>query len=458
MQLDQPRHLSELTKELDRLRRALSAAGLGIWDWDLVTGRMSYCARAREICGFPAEGPVTLEMARAVTHPDDLPRTWRESQDALDPEKRADVNYIYRVVRQNDGRTRWVRARGLAEFDGEGACQKAVRYTGTIEDVTEAEQLRRSAIESEARLRIAVDAAQMAVWELDLDTDEITPSAELNRLYGFAADARPSTDDFRSRYAPGERERLEQAGAEAVSRGETLLQSRVRHAFPDGSEKVFVVRASLAPEDGTGRKRAIGVVFDVTEQVRQERQLAVAAEELRHRLKNMASIVSVIAGRTWPQDERCRSFVGRVRAMTAAADLMFGRTTSSISVAEAVERALAPFCEEDDARLRIGALPEAEIPEKTASGLAMVLYELGTNATKYGALSAQKGHVQLDAVIAPDGTLQIEWVETGGPPPSEPERPGFGLLLLRHGALSPPDRVDLEFRPEGLRASIFVQL
>lgn len=446
----------DLNRQLERLRRALSAAGIGIWDWDMATGEMSYCARAREICGLPAEGPVTIETARSVTHPDDLPHTWRASRQALDPDTRADVSYVYRIIRQDDGRIRWVRARGVAEFAGAGPDEKAVRYTGTLEDITEAEQLRRALIESEARLRIAVDAAQMAVWELDLETDEVTPSPELNRLYGFPPEARPASDDFRSRYAPGERERLEQAGAEATKRGESLFQSRVKHVFPDGAEKVFVVRASLAPEDGTDRKRALGVVFDVTEQVRQEEQLAVAAHELRHRLKNMASIVSVMAGRTWPRDARYQSFVGRIRAMTAAADLMFGREVTLVTVSHVVDRVLAPFREEGDARFVVGPLPEVSLLEKKASGLAMVLYELCTNATKYGALSSREGQVRLNARLMPEGDLQIDWTETGGPPVSTPDHDGFGMVLLREGALAPPDRIVLDFRPDGLRATILV--
>lgn len=458
MQLEQARPAGEdVDRQIERLRRALTASGIGIWDWDLATGAMTYCARAREICGLPAEGPVTIEMARAVTHPDDLPWTWRASQQALDPETRADVSYVYRVVRQDDGQTRWVRARGIAEFACSGAEQKAVRYTGTLEDITEAEQMRRALVGSEARLRVAVDAAQMAVWELDLDTDEVTSSPELNRLYGFAPDARPTSDDFRSRYAPGERERLERAGAEATARGESLLQTRVKHLFPDGSEKVFVVRASLAPEDGSGRRRAVGVVFDVTEQVRQEEQLAVAAKELRHRLKNMAAIMSLIAGRTWTRDEKYHSFVGRVQAMTAAADLMFGRGRASVAVADVVERVIAPFVEDGRARFALDPVPDVDLPEGRASSLAMVLYELATNAIKHGALSAEEGQVRIAAHLTPERALTIDWSETGGPPVAAPAQSGFGMMLLQDGALAPPDGVTLDFRPDGLRASIRLQ-
>ena len=47
-------------------------AVIGIWDWDLETNAMTYSERAKAICGFEADTPVTLEMAKAITHPDDL--------------------------------------------------------------------------------------------------------------------------------------------------------------------------------------------------------------------------------------------------------------------------------------------------------------------------------------------------------------------------------------------------
>ena len=43
--------------------------------------------------------------------------------------------------------------------------------------------------ESEARLRLAIEAGQMAVWELDVEADTIIGSPELNRLYGYPADS-----------------------------------------------------------------------------------------------------------------------------------------------------------------------------------------------------------------------------------------------------------------------------
>jgi PAS domain-containing protein len=89
-----------------RLRLALAAADLGIWDWDVATGRMVYSQRAKEICGFAQEQDVTFDMAKAVTHPDDYPFTSAQAARALDPEIRDRSPFEYRIVKA-DGSVCW---------------------------------------------------------------------------------------------------------------------------------------------------------------------------------------------------------------------------------------------------------------------------------------------------------------------------------------------------------------
>lgn len=118
-----------------RLEMAISAADQGVWDWDLVTGEMVYSDRAKEICGFALDQPVTFQMAHDGTHPEDLQWTIPLMQRAIDPAIRDRSSYEYRVIRP-DGEERWVLAYGEAAFEGPPGAEKAVRYAGTIQDIT----------------------------------------------------------------------------------------------------------------------------------------------------------------------------------------------------------------------------------------------------------------------------------------------------------------------------------
>ncbi|HEX2555848.1 MAG TPA: PAS domain S-box protein [Microvirga sp.] len=139
-----------------RLALATTAAELGIWDWQIATGTMIYSDRARAIYGLPPEGPLTYEAVRAATHPEDLPRTAAMARRALDPAIREKVPYEYRVVRP-DGSVRWVLAHGEAVFAREDGEERAVRYVGTLQDITERKRAEVALRESEARLSALAD-------------------------------------------------------------------------------------------------------------------------------------------------------------------------------------------------------------------------------------------------------------------------------------------------------------
>ncbi|MER9592523.1 PAS domain-containing protein [Mesorhizobium australicum] len=162
-----------------KLRLALRAAPLGIWDWNLETNEMSYSPRARAICGFSPDESITIEKVRAVTHPADLPVTSEQARMALDPEIRNNEPYEYRLVRADTGEIRWALAYGEVVFQRSGDTVKAVRFLGTIEDITARKQAENALREAELRQRLAIDAARMAVWELDVPADRlmVTPSS-----------------------------------------------------------------------------------------------------------------------------------------------------------------------------------------------------------------------------------------------------------------------------------------
>jgi PAS domain S-box-containing protein len=266
-----------LAESQARLELATEAAELGIWDWDVGSGRMIYSLRAKEICGFAPDEEITYEDARRVTHPDDYPRTSAMARRALDPVLRENKPYDYRVIRP-DGAVRWVLAHGaavFAEVDGE---TRAVRYVGTLQDITERRRLEQAERTSATRLALAIGAGKMAVWEVDLATDELSGSPELNRLLGFPEDATPTTEELRARYYPGERERLRKLGAEALARGERTIEAEFRYCWPDRSSRWLWLRAEVAVDDAEKPTRAIGVLMDITERRNAETRRQALAE------------------------------------------------------------------------------------------------------------------------------------------------------------------------------------
>lgn len=118
------------------LELATRAAAIGVWDWRADANTWTLSPTARRIWGFPERSPITQEMLAAAMHPDDLDETSARTRRALDPKIRDTTPYEYRIIRP-DGEVRWVRAHAQAIFEREPDELTAVRYVGTMQDLTD---------------------------------------------------------------------------------------------------------------------------------------------------------------------------------------------------------------------------------------------------------------------------------------------------------------------------------
>ncbi len=115
---------------------ALDAAHLGWWHLDPVSGMARWDEGYRKIFGVEGYEQLNDEILQRIIHPDDLPKLWSKVEAALDPADPKSFVAEYRINRP-DGVTRWVRAHGLASFDGDGRDRRAISFVGTVEDITE---------------------------------------------------------------------------------------------------------------------------------------------------------------------------------------------------------------------------------------------------------------------------------------------------------------------------------
>ena len=134
--------------------------------------------------------------------------------------------------------------------------------------------------DSEARLRLAVEAGRMAVWDFDVASETIRTSPELNRLLGYPDDAAPTIETIRERYYPGERERLVAAAGGALVAGERFFETEYRFYRLDGDLRWHLLRAELELDGANVLVRVVGVVLDITERKRTEEALADREAEL----------------------------------------------------------------------------------------------------------------------------------------------------------------------------------
>jgi PAS domain S-box-containing protein len=137
--------------------------------------------------------------------------------------------------------------------------------------------------ESDARHRVAVDAAEMGTWHWDLETDQAHFDPRVRELFGFAGD--DPVDRLQilaTRIHPGDAERVVAALAGAADpRGDGRYHAEYRIVHPAGGERWAAAAGRMLFEDGEeGRRplRLIGTVQDITARKRAEAELRRARQ------------------------------------------------------------------------------------------------------------------------------------------------------------------------------------
>ena len=134
----------------ERLRMALEAAELGTWHVDPLTRLTQTDERFRAIFGTTYEWTDYLQLF-AVMHPDDLPGVEAAVAAATRPDNPEPYAIEYRINRP-DGALRWVFARGRATYEDGELGRHAVRFDGTVQDITDRKRAEQALRDSEARL------------------------------------------------------------------------------------------------------------------------------------------------------------------------------------------------------------------------------------------------------------------------------------------------------------------
>ncbi|PLR27932.1 hypothetical protein SGCZBJ_06165 [Caulobacter zeae] len=241
----------------------------------------------------------------------------------------------------------------------------------------------------------------------------------------------------------------EYPAARALQNGEVIVREAMTYLRPDGEQVQLTVDCKRVA-DVTGRPLVVCTFTDVTALQKALDGKTLLINELNHRVKNTLATVQSLARQAFSHDRPAASaheaFEGRLHALSRAHNVLTNADWRAASLRRLIEGAIAPFGPErftvrgGDAHLR---------PEK-ALAVAMALHELATNAVKYGALSSDVGHVDIDCTQS-DAATRLTWRERGGPTVAPPATTGFGARLLRRAlAREVGGQIRLDFAPEGV--------
>jgi diguanylate cyclase (GGDEF)-like protein/PAS domain S-box-containing protein len=283
----------KLTKEL--LALAQRDAKAGVWDWDLLSGKLAWSDELFSLFGLdPARDQAGFDVWRKIVHPQDVEAAEARIKAALDTA--TPLYNEYRIVLPG-GETKWVLSIGDATRDENG---RALRMSGLCIDFTERKEAERLARYREARYRALIQNAADGVFVFNLNARFI----EVNQR---ACDNLGYTED-----------ELLHMGIADVTPGFDLAQRRpvwekmeVGHPYgmisthrrKDGT--LFPVELRIVMLEFDGEKIMMALANNITERVKAEQQLRESAELLRESqiIAGLGSYVLDIPSGMWTSSE-----------------------------------------------------------------------------------------------------------------------------------------------------------
>ena len=284
------------------------------------------------------------------------------------------------------------------------------------------------------KLRIATDAAGVALWSWNVDTDQLELDERGHALWGVPNGA-ITFETLSARIHPEDLDRVRAAFAATRDiLGNYETDFRILH---DGKIRWISARGR-GDDQGIVGRIMYGVFIDVTERKKAEEAREMIAAEMNHRVKNIFAITSALTSissrSTTTKEEMVKDLRQRILSLSKAHDMVrpdYSQQHRAAPLGDLLATLLEPYSNthSDLERIHIST-PKVLVGEKSATALALVVHELATNSIKYGALSSTKGTLEIECKVD-GGEVEVVWTENGGPPTSQPpERSGFGTKLV----------------------------
>jgi len=284
---------------------------------------MLYVSDAFEkLTGYSAEEVINNRKIdyNSITHPEDRARVTSEIRNAT--ENLQNFQIEYRIIRK-DGEERWVLEQGS---DVRNENDEVIAVEGYIADITRQKSIDALIRQSEQRFQILSKATNDAIWDWDLQTDNLWWNDGFAELFGYAPQEIEPTVDFWAKHVhPDERDQVVKSLERAIKDKATSWNANYRFVRKDSSIAQVIDRGYLIYDELSGDAvRMVGGITDITErlaleeQLRQSQRLEAVGQltgGVAHDFNNLLTVIignADIIHQSLPEDSRLRDLAGMI--------------------------------------------------------------------------------------------------------------------------------------------------
>lgn len=312
-------------------------------------------------------------------------------------------------------------------------------------------------------LRLAIDAASVALWSWNVDSNRFTMDERAFELWGLPWTPEVAFETLSAHIHPADRDRVRAAFLATRSvAGPYEIDFRIVL----GDEVRWISARGQGADAGIVDRIMFGIFLDVTGRKQAEEGHELLAGEMSHRVKNLlavaAGLTHITSRSAASQGDMATELIARLTALGRAHDLVRplpGHEGKAALLGDLLSVLLAPY---DDTgafagRIRV-AVPRMGVGEVSARTLALVVHELATNSLKHGSLSAAAGTLDVSSLVE-ERDVVVVWAEAGGPSIDQPpQMTGFGSRLVRRSITAQlGGAIEYDWQSNGLVVTLRMQ-
>ena len=277
---------NEVEIHRERLATAVSAARLGVWDWDILANKLLWDHSMYELYGISEKDfDGEYDAWFSSLHPEDQERAENEADQALSGEK--DYNTEFRIVRPN-GSIRIIRSVATVIRNDSG---KPIRMIGCNWDLTDEKEAQRKLIENNVLFRESEKMAHFGIWRWNTVTNDVEFSAELFKIFGIenGYNRLLTLDEVLTFMHPDDRGRIVQITEEAIKAKE-LSTTEYRIVRGNGAVRMVKSWGGMI-EDGSQPDTFFGMIWDITDMKLKELALRTSEAEFRSLSESSPNVI-----------------------------------------------------------------------------------------------------------------------------------------------------------------------
>ncbi|RVD50033.1 MAG: PAS domain S-box protein [Mesorhizobium sp.] len=307
--------------------------------------------------------------------------------------------------------------------------------------MSDVEDKGRLGVSADARLAAIVDSSFDAIISKDLTSVITSWNLAAERMFGYSPEEAVGQSILM--LIP---DHLKGEETEIISRvrsGDRVASYETTRRRKDGS--LIAVSLTVSPvRNGVGEIiGASQIARDISAAKESERRIRLLMREVNHRVKNQFAVILSMVRETSKRSSDPQEFEelirARIMALSRSHDLLVTSEWAGASLFDLIQEHLKPFGREEQILL---SGPVLTLQSNAVQNLGMAFHELGTNSSKYGALSSDAGRVEITWTIGSSALgereFQLTWEETSKPGPGdrrdETTRKGFGTVVLQRVA------------------------